>query len=299
MLDKSVIKIGIAPIGWTNDDMPELGGEISFEQCITEMQQAGYEGCEVGSKFPKDPETLKKALEPVNLQIAAQWFSAFFTTETDPTETIEAFKKHLAFLKAMGAKIAVISEQGNSIQGQMNTPIFGNKPILDEDGWNKLVSGLNTIGKIAIENDMKIAYHHHMGTVVQTLDEVSILMKKTDPKFVFLLGDTGHIYYSGDNPVDLFSKFIGRIVHIHLKDVRQDVLDKVKNSNLSFLQGVKEGAFTVPGDGVIDYKPIFEIIKNSEYKGWLLVEAEQDPVKANPLEYAKKGRETIKNLTGI
>ena len=133
MLDRSKIKIGIAPIGWTNDDMPELGGEIPFEQCIQEMAETGYAGCEVGSKFPRDPQTLLSALNPYNLQIASKWFSSYFTGNNDSGKTVLAFINHLMFLKSLGAKVIVVSEQGQSIQGQMNTPLFKNKPILKED----------------------------------------------------------------------------------------------------------------------------------------------------------------------
>ena len=300
MLNNEKIKIGIAPIGWTNDDMPELGRDISFEQCIKEMEMAGYEGCEVGSKFPKNPKELKEKLATNNLQVAAQWFSSFFTTQKKQ-KTIERFKKHLDFLKKAGAKIAVISEQGNSIQGQMKTPIFKEKPTLDENGWEKLADGLNTLGEIAIKKGMRIAYHHHMGTVVQTREEVDTLMERTNPDKVFLLADTGHMAYHGGDPLKLLEDYLpeGRIAHIHLKDIRKDVIQEVKEEGLSFLKGVLKGTFTVPGDGDINFKPILDIIGSSEYEGWLLVEAEQDPQKANPLKYAKKGRKTIKELGGI
>ena len=299
MLDANKIKLGIAPIAWTNDDMPELGGEIPFEQCIAEIHEAGFIGTAVGSKYPKDPDVLKQALAPHNLQISSQWFSSFFTTEQKEGTTVEAFKSHMAFLKEMGANIIVISEQGGSIQGQMDTPVFESKPILDDKGWNKLARGLETIGTLALQNGMKIAYHHHMGTVVQSREEIDKLMAISDPKSVFLLADTGHMFYAGGNPADLLSSYQDRIVHIHLKDIRAPILEEVKHNHLSFLQGVKAGVFTVPGDGTIDFQPIFDIIGQSDYEGWLIIEAEQDPAKANPLKYAKKARATIRRLGGI
>ena len=299
MLNSTKIKIGISPIGWTNDDMPELGGEIPFEQCIREMYETGYNGCEVGSKFPRDPETLLQQLKPYNLQIASQWFSTFFTGESNLGQTTLAFINHLMFLKSLGVKVIVVSEQGHSIQGQMDTPLFENKPELKESEWESLKSGLESIGKIASAHGMKIAYHHHMGTVVQSREEVDKLMQLTDPKYVFLLADTGHIHYAGGDPKKLVEDYIDRIIHVHLKDVRSEIVEKVRNEKLSFLQGVKLGAFTVPGDGVIDFKPIFETIGKSDYSGWLIVEAEQDPQIANPKEYAQKGRNTIRELAGI
>lgn len=301
MLNPSKIKLGIAPIGWTNDDMPELGGEIPFEICIKQMNEAGFQGTEVGSKYPKDPAILLKALLPYKLTIASQWFSSFFTTSETPDKTISEFTKHMNFLKALGAKVIVISEQGFSIQGQMNTPLFDNKPVLDDKGWIKLSEGLNKIGELANKNDMKIVYHHHMGTVVQTRKEIDKLMKLTDPGLVYLLADTGHMYYSdgGDSPLKLIKDYGSRIKHIHLKDIRESIKQRVIKEKWSFLRAVKEGVFTVPGDGIIDFAPIFKAIEDIKYEGWLLVEAEQDPAKANPLEYAKKARAYIKKIANI
>jgi inosose dehydratase len=300
MLKKEFVKVGIAPIGWTNDDLPELGGQIPFEQCIKEMVEAGYSGSEVGNKYPRDPVILKQFLKPYNFSIASQWFSSFFTTKP-LEETIEAFKKHMIFLHEMGSKVIVVSEQGNSIQGQMNIPIFGKKPILDEAGWSKLVTGLETIGQLANQQGMKIVYHHHMGTVVQSREEVDKLMKKSNPDLVWLLADTGHMFYAGGDPIKLINDYGTRIAHIHLKNIREKVLEEVKKKKKSFLDSVKAGVFTVPGDpeGSVDWSRIFKAIEAIKYQGWLVVEAEQDPAKANPLKYAKMGRETIKKFGGI
>jgi inosose dehydratase len=299
MLDAKKIKVGICSIGWTNDDLPELGGDIPFEQCIQEMHDAGYVGSEVGNKYPKDPAALKKALAPVKLNIASQWFSSFFTT-LPLEETIEPFKKQLAFLKAMGSKVIVISEQGNSIQGQQETPIFSDaKPVLDDEGWDKLVAGLEAAGEIANKQGMKVVVHHHMGTCIQTREEVDILMQKADPSKVFLLCDTGHMTYAGGDAVALLHDYADRIKHIHLKDIRADVLQQVKDEGMSFLNAVKAGVFTVPGDGCVDWDGVFAEIDAMNYEGWWLVEAEQDPEKAPPFEYAKKARDFVREKTGI
>ncbi|WP_434565029.1 myo-inosose-2 dehydratase [Thermoanaerobacterium thermosaccharolyticum] len=292
------VKLGIAPIAWTNDDLPELGKENTFEQCISEMALAGFVGCEVGNKFPRDTKTLKKALELRKLSIASAWFSSFLTTKP-LEETINAFIKHRDFLWEMGAKVIVVSEQGHSIQGKMDTPILGQKPVLNEDEWQKLASGLEKLGELAAEKDMKIVYHHHMGTVVQTSMEIDRLMEMTSPDKVYLLFDSGHLTFCGENPEAVLKKHIKRIKHVHLKDVRKDVLDKVKKENMSFLNAVLNGVFTVPGDGMIDFVPLFRILSEYDYEGWFIVEAEQDPAKANPLEYAIKARQYIKETAGI
>ena len=297
MLDANKIRLGIAPIAWTNDDMPELGGENTFEQCISEMALAGYSGCEVGNKYPSDTTVLKKALELRGLQICNRWFSSFLISA--PFEETEAeFRKALAFLKSMGAKVIGLSEQSHSIQGQP-VPVFGEKYVMDDREWGLLCDGLNRLGKIAKDEGMKLTFHHHMGTVVQTAAEIDRMMEGTDPELVYLLFDSGHLAYCGENALAVLKKHGARVAHVHLKDIRPQVVDQVKAANMSFLDGVRAGAFTVPGDGVIDFAPIFEEIGRVGYSGWMVVEAEQDPAKANPLEYAIKARRYINQLTGL
>lgn len=292
-----MIKLGVAPIAWTNDDLPELGKENTFEQCISEMALAGYTGTEIGNKYPKDPETLKQFLEPRGLEVASAWFSAFLTTE--PYEnTFEKFKEHRDFLWNMGAKVIVVSEQGHSIQGR-DLPIFEEKPKFTDQEWDLLTKGLEKLGDLAHERDMEIVYHHHMGTGVQTTGEIERLMENTDPEKVSLLFDTGHLVYSGEDPLGIFEKYHHRIKHIHFKDIREDVMNEVKNEKDSFLTGVKKGAFTVPGDGMVDFAPIWKAIEQSGYEGWIVVEAEQDPSLAIPFIYAKQAREYIKNITNL
>ncbi|ANB57147.1 myo-inosose-2 dehydratase [Anoxybacillus sp. B7M1] len=298
MFTENRVKLAIAPIGWTNDDMPELGGDIPFEQCISEMALAGFIGCEVGHKYPREIEVLKKALDLRGLRIASAWFSAFLTSKPFQ-ETAEAFKAHRDFLYALGAKVIVVSEQGNSIQGQMEAPLFENKPVFTEEEWSCLVDGLHRLGDLAAEKNMKIVYHHHMGTGVQTTEEIDRLMEETDPQKVSLLYDTGHLVFSGEDPLHVLNKYIHRIHHVHLKDVRMEIVHKVREGKMSFLQAVKAGVFTVPGDGAIDFQPVFAALAAAGYEGWLVVEAEQDPSVANPLEYALKARQYIRETCGL
>lgn len=291
------IKLGIAPIGWTNDDLPDLGKENTFEQCISEVALAGFEGTEVGSKFPRDTDVLKKALKLRNLEIASAWFSTFFTTEPFKKNK-QAFLEHRDFLYEMGAEVIVVSEQGHSIQ-KLNKPLFDDKPYFNDEEWNKLAEGLNQLGKLAKDKNMKIVYHHHMGTGVQTTAEINRLMEMTEEDLVYLLFDTGHLYCSGENPEEVLKKYLFRIKHIHLKDVRVEIKRKVIDNKLSFLEGVRKGLFTVPGDGDYDFTKVFEILKESNYKGWFVVEAEQDPAQANPFEYALFARKYIREKLGI
>ena len=299
MFDKNKVKLGIAPIAWTNDDMPDLGKENTFEQCVSEMALAGFTGSEVGNKYPKDPEVLKKALELRGVEICNQWLSSFLITK--PFEEVEKeFRAQLAFLKAMGAKVIGASEQSYSVQGQLDTPIFGHKYEMNDQEWDTFCTGMNKLGKIAKEEyGIALTFHHHMGTVVQSLAEVDRMMENTDPEYVSLLFDTGHFTYCGEDPLEVVKKYVHRIKHVHLKDIRPEVVEQVKKENMSFLAGVRAGAFTIPGDGCINYDPIFKVLEEAGYEGYMVVEAEQDPAKANPLEYAIRARKFIAEKTGL
>ena len=277
----------------------DLGRENTFEQCVSEMALAGFTGSEVGNKYPKDPEVLKKALELRGVEICNQWFSSFLITK--PFEEVEKeFRAQLTFLKAMGAKVIGASEQSHSVQGQMDTPVFGHKYEMNDEEWDIFCTGMNKLGKIAKEEyGIALTFHHHMGTVVQSLAEVDRMMENTDPEYVSLLFDTGHFTYCGEDPLEVVKKYVHRIKHVHLKDIRPEVVEQVKKENMSFLAGVRAGAFTIPGDGCINYDPIFKVLEDAGYEGYMVVEAEQDPAKANPLEYAIRARKFIAEKTGL
>lgn len=293
------VKLGIAPIGWTNDDLPEIGKENTFEQCVSEMALAGFTGSEVGSKYPRDTAVLKKKLELRGIQICNAWFSTFFV-DGKKEQTIKDFIEHRDFLHEMGAKVIGCSEQSRSIQGQKK-PVFKEKTVFTEAEWQLLAEGYNELAKLAAEKGMKVCLHHHMGTGIQTPAEIDKYMEVVNDD-VYLLFDSGHLYYSEGCQkamLNVLEKYIDRICHVHLKDVRDEVVAEVKAKDLSFLEGVVKGTFTVPGDGVIDFKPIFDILDKHNYKGWMVVEAEQDPAIANPLEYAIKGRKYIREVAGV
>ena len=262
------------------------------------MALAGFTGSEVGNKYPRDVKVLKKALGLRGINIASAWYSTFLTTKPYE-ETAKGFDEFTDFLKAMGADRVNVAEQGHSVQGMLNIPVFDGKPTFTDEEWERLCKGLNKLGEIANKKGMKMCYHHHMGTGVQTLCEIDRLMENTDEDKVYLVYDTGHLYFSGEDPEAVLTKYVKRIAHVHLKDVRKDVLAKVKSEKMSFLDGVRAGVFTVPGDGSINFAPLFKKLKESNYSGWYIVEAEQDPAKANPLEYAIKARKYIKEKAGI
>ena len=293
----SEISLAIAPIAWTNDDLPELGAENTFEQCVSEMALAGFTGTEVGNKYPRNPEVLRRALEMRGMRVASAWTSLFLTTK--PFEETESeFIAQRDFLKAMGADVIVVAEQGHSIQG-LDQPVFDDKPVFTDEEWDRLATGLERLGELAAETGQKIVYHHHMGTGVQSAAEIDRLMENTDPEKVSLLLDTGHLTFAGEDPLEVANKHFDRIAHVHLKDIRREVLEEVKTKKMSFLDGVKAGVFTVPGDGFVEIEPVVKRFTDSDYKGWFVVEAEQDPAKANPLEYALMARKYIHDTAGI
>ena len=297
MFKNDSIKLAIAPIAWTNDDLPELGANITFEQCIDEIATAGYSGSEIGTKFPKRIEILKSALKKRDLQISSAWVSTFFSEDGRTDETIKNFVKQMNFLKSLGAKVINICECGHCVQ--LSKKYVFDRPKYTDSQWINVANGLNLLGELAKKNEMMIAYHYHMGTMIQNKKETERLMTMTDPDLVFLLLDTGHAHYAGENPLEIVLNYGKRIKNVHLKDIRQNVLNKVNENRMNFLDSVKAGVFTIPGDGCIEFDPIFQELAKKDYQGWLVVEAEQDPIKANPLEYAKKARTFIREHTGI
>ena len=300
MFDKQKVRLGIAPIGWCNDDMPDLGAENTFRQTISEMALAGFSGCEIGNKFPKYPKELKRELDLRGLSVASRWFSSFILTK--PFEQVASdFALQLDFLEAVGANRINVSEQSYSIQGKADVPILvpSYKYVMNNEEWKLFCNGLNELGRIATQRGFKLCYHHHMGTVVQSAEETKRMLENTNPQYVYLCYDTGHFTFAGEDPLIMLREFGSRVGHVHLKDMRLKTVDKVRAENMSFLDAVRNGAFTVPGDGDVDFNPIFRLLDESNYEGWLLVEAEQDPSKANPLEFAMKARKYLKEKTGI
>ncbi|MGN1031156.1 MAG: myo-inosose-2 dehydratase [Butyricicoccaceae bacterium] len=294
MFENKDIKLGICPIGWTNDDMWDLGDENTFQQCVSEMRLAGFTGCEVGHKYPTDVVELKDALDVRGMTIASKWFSSFLGTK--PYEETEAeFIKELDYLSAMGATAINVSEQSYSIQGDETKSIFDDKAVFTDEEFMKMCEGLNKLGKIAKDRGIRLCFHHHMGTCVQTLEETERMLANTDPELVFLCYDTGHWTFTETDPIAILEKFPNRIGHVHLKNMRKPVRDEAIAGRWPFLKAVRNGAFTVPGDpeGCVDFPSVLKKLDEIGYEGWIMVEAEQDPAKANPFKYAKMAYEYI------
>ena len=287
-------KLGVAPINWCNDDMPELGKDISLETCFSEMKEAGYMGTEIGHKYPNDPSQLKAMLGEYNLQLASCTHSTFYADKENHAKEHDRLKKRLEFLTEMGTKCINIVENTRSIHNEKSRPLC-QKPYLSENEWEAVLQGMNEASRICNDFNIKLAYHHRMGTVIQNLDEITRIMDETKPELFHLCIDTGHLYYAGIDPIEVIEKYASRIVHVHLKDVRSEVLTTYSHQ-ISYLDAVLHGVFTVPGDGCLEFEPIVSKILDSGYKGWLMVEAEQDPCKADPFMYARKGRKYLDQI---
>ena len=280
------VKLGIAPIAWSNDDMPELGGDTSLEQCLSEASQAGYIGIESGGKFPKKSSELIPKLNQFNLNLCSGWYGANLRKNSVEDEK-KYIDEQLRLFKECKAPCIVFAEISGSIQGNPNKKL-STRPQMDNDEWKKFCQKISEMGKYLENEGMPLAYHHHMGTVIENQNDTERLLDNTHDSVKLTL-DTGHMLFAQGDSKKIITNYSNRILHVHCKDIRKNVLDKSLKDDLSFRGAFLEGAFTVPGDGCIDYKPLFDILKENNYSGWLVVEAEQDPKKANPLEYAIKG----------
>jgi inosose dehydratase len=296
-LDPQKVRLGVTPTLWWNDDFPSIDIGIPFGQCVSEMALAGFQGCSVGHKYPTDPAVLKSALDLRGLRVSEPWVSTYFTINSMEQQTIDTFEDQLAFIQAMGGTDIVVAEFGRSSH-LLPIALLANRPVLGDHEWDLLSKGLDRLGEIAASRGMRLCYHHHIGTGVMTRADVDRLMASTTPELVHLLLDTAHLAFAGDDPLSAAEAYADRIKHVHLKDIRPAVVSRVREEGLSFQDAIQAGVFTVPGDGAIDFVPILQALARVGYEGWLVVEAEQDPAKANPLEYALKARAYLREVLG-
>lgn len=280
------VRIGVNPIGWTNDDLEELGGETPLEVCLAEARQAGYEGIELGRKFPRRAAELRPILARHGLALVSGWYGAELRRRS-PKAELAAAEAHLTLLAEMKSPVMVFAEVGDSVQDRRGVPL-SHRPRLPEGEWPRFGEALTEVAEGLRARGVRMAFHHHMGTVVETEAEIDRLMAVTG-EAVGLLLDTGHLTYAGGDVTAVARRHGQRIVHVHCKDVRPAVLAEARRRDQSFLDAVVAGVFTVPGDGCIGYPALLEILKDARYDGWLVVEAEQDPAVAHPLTYAKMG----------
>ena len=283
------IRIGANPIGWSNDDMLEIGGETPLEVCLAEAREAGFEGMELGNKFPREAAALKAALAPFGMAIVGGWHSVELLRR-DAKEEFALARAHRDLLKAMGTSVFIVAETSNAIHGDRSKPL-GQRPVMAAGDWAPYCARMTDLAAMLADEGLTLCYHHHMGTIIETREDIARFMDGCGAAATLLL-DTGHATWGGADPAELARTYRSRITHVHCKDVRPAIIAKAKAGNWSFLdsilgQGNELGTYTVPGDGAIDYVAVFRALKG--YSGWVIVEAEQDPKKAHPLTYARKG----------
>jgi len=287
------IALGVNPITWSNDDLQYVGANISLATCLSDAAAAGFSGIELGHKFPRDAEVLKPILDEHGLVLVSGWYSGRLL-ERDAKREAAAMESHATLLAAMGCDVLIFAEVTGCIHSDKNTRL-SRRPILPAAEWQSFGNRMSEVAKVAAGYGLKLCYHHHMGTVVQTDADIDALIQETSED-VYLLLDTGHAYFAGADPVTLAQEYSDRIGHLHCKDIRKGPMQRCINRDGSFLDAVLDGAFTVPGDGCIDYSRVFSALDN--YSGWAVVEAEQDPSVAPPAKYAQLGYDHLRALVG-
>ena len=285
------VRLGANPIIWSNDDLRELGADITLETCLGEARAVGFEGMELGHKFPREPRALGELLGRFGLKCVSGWHSAELLT-WGAREELARLRPHLELLKAMGSPVLVFAEVSQAVHGDLKRPL-SERPVLTARDWREFGKRLTEVAAVTAAEGVRLAYHHHMGTVVQSGEDIDALMAATGPE-VGLLLDTGHAAFAGADPEALARRHAQRIVHVHAKDVRSEVVVQARRANWSFLRAVLAGVFTVPGDGDVAFEPVFAQL--ADYSGWVVLEAEQDPRIANPLTYATLGYRNLKRL---
>jgi len=289
------VRIGINPITWTNDDVPELGGDTPLDVCLSETKQAGYAGTELGGKFPRNSAELKPIMQRFGLEVISGWYDGR-CDEKEVAAEMDAIQPHLQLLKDMGSTHVVYADTSRGRHGAIWDPI-SQRPAIGADEWPAYGRKLTALAERMADFGVRMAFHHHMGTIVETDADVGLLMRHTG-EAVGLLYDTGHSVFSGGDPLSLVKAHVKRVVHVHCKDARKPMLQRARAEDMSFMGAVMEGIFTVPGDGFIDYPAILRVLADAGYSGWLVVEAEQDPNRAHPLTYARMGYNNLSRMAG-
>lgn len=279
-------KLGMSPIAWWNDDLPELSDDVTLEECLRQSRAAGFTGMELGQRFPSSPEEMLPILKEADVTLCGGWFSGTLVKE-ELSANKDRIQPMIELFKAVDAPCIVYGEVGRSIQGLRNTPL-NQKPVLLDDEMKAYARRLTEFGEWCAEQGMPLSYHHHMGAVVQFEHELDAFMAASGEGIPLLL-DAGHLAFAGGDPLSAIEKHHKRITHVHTKDIRRAVVDALDRSRESFLDAVIKGAFTVPGDGSLDFEKIVQRLADHGYEGWFVVEAEQDPKTAPPMKMAEIG----------
>jgi inosose dehydratase len=288
------IRWGVSPIAWCNDDMRELGGDTTLDELLSDVRDIGFDGVELGNKFPRDPEVLAPIMAGYGLDIVGGWYSSNLLVR-DADAEIDALSKHLALLDYMDSSVFILAETSNAVHCDRYGSRLDTHPVLPAADWKQFGERLNSVARFINDRGLRFAYHHHLGTVVETKDELDRFFDATGDH-VGLVLDTGHALFGGIEPIDVIKARPERVAHVHCKDVRTAKYDEFLANGTSFLNGVVGGMFTAPGDGDYDYAPFMRALADIDYSGWIVIEAEQDPAIANPRDYSQLGLDTLKRL---
>lgn len=286
------VRFGISPIAWSNSDLPQLGGDTPLETCLDDSRTIGFSGVETGAKFPLDAGLLRPKLKEYSLALVSGWFSGELLTHSVAEEK-DRILTQMEVFKALGAPLLIFAETAGTVQNKIDVPL-SRRPRISEEEFRAYGRKLTELAEWMAGFGVPMSYHHHMGTVVETEREVDLLMANTGAA-VGLLLDTGHLTFAGGDVAGTTKRHGRRINHVHCKDLRWDVMKAARQKDQSFLAAVLDGVFTVPGDGFIDYHAFARILADMGYEGWAIVEAEQDPAKAPPLDYSRMGYRHLKS----
>lgn len=290
-----MILFGTNPIAWSNDDDWSIGDHLSLDDCLNDCRTIGFDGIEKGHKMPNEGHELKARLGAYGLRFAAGWHSTNILVNDIETEK-KALQVFIDMVKAAGGDHINACECSNTVHGNDARPV-NDRPIMTDAEWERFSAGYEALSQYAHEQGVKMGYHHHMGTIIESPEDIDRFMAMAGP-YTRLLFDTGHAYFGGGDPVSIIRKYIDRITHIHCKNIRPPIMREVREKGHSFLEGVRRGAFTVPGDpeGCIDFEPVLKVAADNGYSGWIVIEAEQDSLVYEPVKYQGMGLRTLKAI---
>ncbi|AUH33031.1 myo-inosose-2 dehydratase [Paracoccus tegillarcae] len=292
-----MILYGTNPIAWSNDDDQSIGAHLSLDDCLSDCREIGFDGIEKGHKMPSDGTRLKARLGEYGLRFIGGWHSTnILATGSTRDSEQAAMDAHIAMSQAAGSDVIVICECSNTVHGNDQAAV-NDRPVLSDEEWDRFMAGINDLADHAASQGMRFCYHHHMGTVVESADDIDRFMAAAGPN-VHLLLDTGHCTFGGADPAQVAQKYMDRVGHIHCKNIRPAIMEQVRAEGLSFIEGVRRGAFTVPGDpeGCVDFEPVLRIAAEHGYAGWLVIEAEQDSATRDPLHYQTMGHKALRQM---
>ena len=290
-----MILYGTNPIAWSNDDDWSLGDHLSLEDCLEDCRRIGFDGIEKGHKMPDEGTALRRKLAEYGLRFTAGWHSTNILVNDIETEKA-SLQAWIDFTRAAGGDHINACECSNAVHGKDDVAV-NDRPVMSDAEWERFSTGYEELSRFAAGQGVTMGYHHHMGTIIESGEDIDRFMAMAGPHTRLLL-DTGHAHFGGADPAALARKYMDRVTHIHAKNIRPDIMAAVRAQNLSFLEGVRRGAFTVPGDpeGCVAFEPVLEIAAAHGYSGWLVIEAEQDSAVRNPFQYQDMGLRALRAM---